>query len=388
MFKQKSKFRAALWLIVFAALAVCIAIRPERFSNAFSYVWGVFDRIIAGFFVAFILNLILVPVEKLLTRLFGRHAGKKGISGLKRSLGIVITLALALALVSLVAISIEHCAKGVAEMLANAFSGTLSDLPDVPRGIVEKMGITPEKLQKLYGFLSSLGDQLLGILEDGVRLPLTFVYNLTTGILSGVIDVILVLAVSIYVLATKEKLGAAAHRLVDAYLKPRPHRIVNDLQDLMFDKFSDFFRGQLLEALILGVLCFLGMLIFRFPNAGDVSILVGICAIVPVAGPWVGSIVSILIELIADPVKGLLFAVFILVLQQVEDNVIYPRIVGNSMGVPGLLVLCAVIVGGEIYGMLGIILAVPLSAVLYELISRDVKNRLQKAEEESHADAD
>ncbi|MBR5751633.1 MAG: AI-2E family transporter, partial [Clostridia bacterium] len=162
-----------------------------------------------------------------------------------------------------------------------------------------------------------------------------------------------------------------------------PRDFIIEIRELVYDKFSDFFKGQVTEALILGILCYLGMLIFRFPNRGSISVLVGASALVPVIGPWVGSITSILLSLIVSPLNGLLFAIFILVLQQIEDNVIYPRVVGHSMSVPGILVLAAVIIGAEVYGMIGIVVAVPLSAVAFELVKKHMSARLRKRRDES-----
>ena len=166
-----------------------------------------------------------------------------------------------------------------------------------------------------------------------------------------------------------------------AYLPEKAQEIEHELSELMYDKFSDFFKGQLIEALILGAACFVGMLIFRFPNAATISVLVGTSAIIPIIGPWVGTITGILLNLMISPINGLFFAIFIIILQQVEDNVVYPRIVGRQMNVPGILVLACVIVGAEVYGMMGIIAAVPLGAVLYELLKRHMSRRLSASGE-------
>lgn len=388
MFKNKIRIRTAIWIILFGALAVGTALRPDRFADAVSYIWGVFDRIIAGFCIAFILNLIMVPVEKLVRRILVRPKSRHGLHALCRTVSIVLTLMITLGALSLVVVSAKNCIASIAKTLETEFSDTLARVPDFLKNFAGHLGIGQADIENLAEFLNSLSGKLVEYLEGSIRFSLPFVFNLTTGIVGAVIDVLLVTAVSIYVLSTKEKLHTACERLTEAYLKSRPRQIFDDLRKLMFDKFSEFFRGQILEALILGILCFVGMLIFRFPHAGDISVLVGVSAIVPVAGPWIGSITSILLELASDPLTGLLYAIFILILQQVEDNVIYPRIVGTSMGVPGLLVLCAVIIGGEISGMLGIILAVPLSAVLYELIRRNVNRRLTKSEDQQNADTD
>ena len=138
--------------------------------------------------------------------------------------------------------------------------------------------------------------------------------------------------------------------------------------------FTNFVTGQLTEAVIIGVLCFLGMLILGIPYAGAVSAFVAATALIPVFGAWIGGGLGTFLILLADPVKAVWFVVFLLILQQVEGNLIYPRVVGKSVGLPGLLVLMAVTLGGKALGILGMLFSVPVCAVLYSLYLEFIKN--------------
>ena len=149
--------------------------------------------------------------------------------------------------------------------------------------------------------------------------------------------------------------------------------------------FSNFIAGQCIEAVIIGVLCFLGMVIFGFPYAGVVSVIIAVTALVPIFGAWIGGAVSALLILTEDPIKALLFVVYILILQQLEGNLIYPKVVGKKVGLPGLLVLVAVIIGSKIGGIAGILVCVPVAAILYTLFKDAVDTKLKKNEKKQAA---
>jgi Predicted permease len=382
MFKEKDKspmMRRAMILIAFAALAFSVALKPERLGSAFTYVWGVFKCITAGLCLAFVLNLIMNPIETRLTRLFKKRPRPK----LVRAVSLVITFVIALGFVALMISSILPSIRNIVETIAQLLPGSLEDLPQKLEDALRSLGLSEKRVLDVNQALRRTAESVVAYIDSSLSAIPGFAFDITTGVFGGIIDVILVIALSIYVLAGKEKLSAFFTDLINAYLPARPRDFIIEIRELVYDKFSDFFKGQVTEALILGILCYLGMLIFRFPNRGSISVLVGASALVPVIGPWVGSITSILLSLIVSPLNGLLFAIFILVLQQIEDNVIYPRVVGHSMSVPGILVLAAVIIGAEVYGMIGIVVAVPLSAVGFELVKKHMSARLRKRRDES-----
>ena len=151
--------------------------------------------------------------------------------------------------------------------------------------------------------------------------------------------------------------------------------------------FSNFVKGQLTEAAIIGVLCFIGMSIFSFPYAVAISALVGFTALIPIFGAFIGTGVGAFLILIDNPKKALFFILFILVLQQLEGDLIYPRVVGDSVGLPGIWVFSAVAIGGSLFGIMGILLSVPICSVLYTLLRQSVDKRLERKREQAEKEA-
>ncbi len=374
MFNCKHPLRRALLLIAFAALVFSFALRPERLSGAFAYVWGALSCIIAGLCLAFILNLLLVPLEKPFVKLFKKHPRPR----LTRALALLLTYVLALGLVALIIFSILPSLTDIADTIRQYLPNSLNDVPAWLETTLKRLGLSEQTLHSVQEALARAASGLSDYLND-IGSVAGIALNITTGVFGGLIDVVLTIALSAYILAGKEKLGRFTLRLSRAYLPEKVQNTASELSGIMYDKFSDFIKGQLIEAVILGIACFVGMLIFRFPNAGSISMMVGVSAIIPIIGPWVGAITGVLLNLIESPLKGLLFGVFIIVLQQLEDNIVYPRIVGRQMNVPGILVLVAVIIGAELGGMIGIILAVPMGAVIFELVRKHMAKRLSAA---------
>ena len=179
-----------------------------------------------------------------------------------------------------------------------------------------------------------------------------------------------------------DRLLSQCRHLVQAYLPQRMSRVVFDVCQLTADTFTKFVSGQLIEACILGVLCFLGMTVLHLSYAPLIGVIVGVSALIPVAGAYLGAILSALLLLMVSPIQALTFLIFLVILQQVEGNLIYPRVVGTSVGLPGIWVLAAVTVGGGLFGFLGMLVGVPTASVLYTLLRRDVHRRLGKTEDE------
>lgn len=170
-----------------------------------------------------------------------------------------------------------------------------------------------------------------------------------------------------YLLAKKETVASHLKKLIVSVLPQKPAQRLLHIASLTNQTFTNFVSGQIIEAVIIGALCFLGMLILRIPYAGAVSAFVAVTALVPIFGAWLGGGFGALLILLAEPIKAMWFIIYLLILQQVEGNLIYPKVVGKSVGLPGLLVLMAVTIGGEAFGILGMLFSVPVCAVLYSL---------------------
>lgn len=201
------------------------------------------------------------------------------------------------------------------------------------------------------------------------------VMSLASATVSAAFTAIVSTIFSIYLLFGKEKLQANCARVLKTYLKPTWYSRLIYFLDTLNTCFHNFVVGQCTEAVILGLLCMGGMMLFRFPYASMVGTLVGFTALIPVAGAYIGAGVGAFMIFTSSPLQALLFLIFIGVLQQLEGNLIYPKVVGSSIGLPGIWVLAAVTVGGGVLGIGGMLLAVPLTATLYQILRSDVVRR-------------
>ena len=217
-----------------------------------------------------------------------------------------------------------------------------------------------ELQNNITSFLSKYGEDFLNT-----------TIGITSSIFSLVVNLVLALAFSLYLLAQKETLTGQAKKVVRALFSEKWAHWITDVARMTNRTFSNFVTGQLTEAVILGTLCFLGMLIFRLPYAGVISVLV-------IFGAFIGVGIGAFLILLVSPIKALWFILFFVILQQLEGNLIYPRVVGKSVGLPGIWVLAAVTVGGNAFGLAGMLLAVPLCSVLYTLARQGVNARLAR----------
>lgn len=387
---DKPRVRSAMFLIVFGVFIYSLFMTPERYAGALGAIWRVLSTLAWGFSLGYILSLIMNPVEKIALLIRSKLKHKPG-TGFIRVLCTLLTALIAIGVVALMLVMIIPSVISIVEKLISVLPDAANIVTGWIDGILPRLMSDTDETVKLSARISalmsqntkSIVDYLTGLVSSYSSLAL----EITTGVFSGLINLVIVIAIAMYVVSGKEKVCGAARSLMNAYVPEKPRAFCFDVVVLANEKFSLFFKGQVVEAIILGFLCFIGMLIFRFPNPGLISVLMAATAVVPVAGPWIGSFTSILLILIVNPVQGLLFAVYILILQQIEDNLIYPRVVGKSIGMPGILVLCAVVLGVKIAGMLGIIIGVPLCAVLFELITRYTRARLARRSA-VNADAD
>ncbi|GLC32604.1 AI-2E family transporter [Clostridium omnivorum] len=221
-------------------------------------------------------------------------------------------------------------------------------------------------LQKSATMLSSI---LQGVLN--------YVLGLTSSIYNWLIGIIF----SIYMLIGKETLLRQLKRVMNAFLPKKWVDIIMDVSGRTNYIFNGFIRGSLNDSIVVGILCFLGMNILGIPYAMLVSVIQTLTNLIPVFGPIIGAVPSTFIILMINPVKALVFVIFIIVLQQIDGNIIQPRIVGNTIGLPGIWVLLAIVVGSGLFGIVGLIIGVPVVAVIYGILRESVDKHLEKKEE-------
>ncbi|MGN1137150.1 MAG: AI-2E family transporter [Oscillospiraceae bacterium] len=231
--------------------------------------------------------------------------------------------------------------------------------------------------EKIIASLSSidLRSQMSSIIEkltSGIGNVVGGVVSVVASVFSGVVTAFVSIIFAVYLLMAKDTLGAQWKRIMKRYSTDKLNNKFEYIVSVLNDCFHRYIVGQCTEAVILGALCTIGMLIFRFPYAFMIGALTAFTALIPIAGAYIGAGVGAFMILTESPIKALLFLVFIVVLQQIEGNLIYPKVVGTSIGLPGIWVLAAVTVGGGIFGILGMMLGVPVAAALYRIIRDDV----------------
>jgi predicted PurR-regulated permease PerM len=230
-------------------------------------------------------------------------------------------------------------------------------------------GMDAEKLDALLQGLSALGARGFGGFMPHLM-------NFSRETVLTALSVLLGLVLSVYLLWEKDQLLRHFSQMLKAYLPPRAEERTRHVLRVSNGIFGHYLRGQLLEALILGVLCYIGMLIFRFPYPFVTSVIIGASNLIPIVGSIFGALPPIFIQIMEDPARGVWFLVFVVVLHQLEGNLIYPKVVGESIGLPALWVLLAILLGGGVAGVLGMVLGVPATAVVYRLIKESTDRRL------------
>lgn len=361
---KKHPLKNGMILIAFGVCLYTLLQHLSDFSQAVSTVMAIVNPIVLGLAIAFVLNVLMTPIE----RLFGLIPPLKKKPGILRSLSVLTTYLLGFAFIALVILVIAPKLGEAVSLLTAALSQYSGNLTETFTTVLSNFGATPEMIATAQSYVKQTTDQLLDLVKNSFGAIANFALGTVMTTFATIVDVVFSLIMSIYVLSEKERIARFLRRLSARLLKPVHYNRLIDLSSLTFRTFTSFIRGQLLEAMILGVMCFIGMLIFGFPHAAAVSLLVGVTALIPIFGAWIGGITAAFLVAMVDPFKGLMMIVFFLVLQQVEGNLIYPRVVGSTIGLPGLLVLAAVIVGQGFFGVTGILIAVPLTAVVYRLI--------------------
>ena len=263
---------------------------------------------------------------------------------------------------------------GYVDYLTNFLSEYENDSEAIANFIKQIESISPQTLEQYT--MNWLNDQVTA------HALLSSSFMSTVGIVSsvaaGVINFFVAFVFAIYILGSKEKLAVQARKICFAFFNRMHAAYLVHVAQVSFAKMYSFITGQLTEAVILGSLCTIGMIIFRLPYAGMIGVLTGFCALIPIFGAFIGGAVGALLIFTVSPIKALTFVIFLVILQQIEGNFIYPKVVGSSVGLPAMWTLFAITIGGALMGLIGMMLFVPLCAIIYFLFTEIVAGRLKK----------
>ena len=368
---MKDKTRKDIIIIIsYIALVIFALVNFSKIIAFLGKIISIFSPFLLGIILAFVLNVLNNFIEK---KIFGKIKPSKIWNKIKRPLCITLSLIL----VFLTIFFVMNLLIPQLKNSASLFTDTLPAYKEDIIGILNKFDIDESTVNKVGEYLDNFGKVITDYIKGNSKDVITVTTEVATSVINIISKGIITLVFAIYMIAQKETLSRQINKVMKAYLKPKTINKINTIGTLANKTFSNFVTGQCLEALIFGSLVFVGMLIFRFPYASTIGVLLGFTALIPIFGAFIGTAIGFILIMMVSPVKAILFVVFIIVLQQIEGNLIYPRVVGKSIGLPGMWVLLSVTVGGSIGGILGMLIATPLCSLLYALFTKMVNDRLK-----------
>lgn len=374
---DKEKIRQIRGLILFVAGIVLLLLYSGSVLKGLGVLLDILVPFLAGGAIAFVLN---IPMRAIEEKLLGRWKGKWA-NRIKRPLCLFLSIVLIVAILAFVIIMVVPKLQETVVLLgvqvpvfAKELLAKLEEMASSDPALLEKLN----ELEKVKIDWNALFDKAGGFLATGMGSVLNSAVVVASSIIGGVVNAFIAIVFAIYILAQKEKLSDQGHRILSAYLPAGVCSEVERVLSLLYRNFSNFISGQCLEAVILGTMFVVAMTILRFPYALLIGVLIAFLALIPIVGAFVGCFLGALLLLMNDPVQAVGFVVLFLVLQQIEGNLIYPHVVGGSVGLPSLWVLVAVSVGGSLFGIVGMLCFIPLVSTGYTLLRENVNARNQK----------
>ena len=364
--------RAALRLLTILIILIVAVQNLSVVAAGLGWVWRVCLPVTVGFSIAFVLNVLLSYLEEVPLAPM-RLSGKKWIRGMTRPLSLGITVVAAVGLLSLAALAAAPRIQSTAALLVDNMQLYVDNLAAWLTDRMRWLHVPEKYIRDITTNLQDLTSVLMSYIQSNQRSLAGVAVGVTTSVVDVTFTTVLGVFIALYVLAAKEKIARVSRRIGEVFLPERVNRFLGEMASLAYATFARFVRGQVVEACVLGVTCALGMWALRLPHAVVVSLVVAATALIPVAGIWMGGVMGAFLLLLIDPVKALIFVAFLTVLHQLERRFLFPRLVEKSSALPGLVIVCAVIVAGNIGGAVGMLIGVPVASILYELTRRLVE---------------
>ncbi|RAV82810.1 AI-2E family transporter [Aerococcus mictus] len=369
------------WIKVFSGIAILLAVlwimnNLNIISNFMGQIQNVISPFLVGAAIAFILSIPVNYIEKYLKRIdyFKRH--RKTLRGLAIILSLILIILLIYFFIFLVLPDFEDTITSFISIVPT----TISQLISKVMRFIDRHPELVTYIQQLDINLNNLAQRAIAFVQSLATNLLSQTFTIGIGLVNSLFNLFISLVFGITVVSAKETLTRQVKKVIYAICNlPWANYLVN-VGKLANDVFTNFVSGQVLEAFILGILVYIGMLICHFPYALTISVIMGASGLIPIFGAIFGAVAGALLIVVTSPTKAILFIIFITVVQQLEGNIIYPRVVGGSVGLPGLWTLVAVTVGGAFFGLPGMLLSVPTVSVIYQLTAATINHRLDLKE--------
>lgn len=381
--RENIYFRWGLTAVIVIVVCIIAAQFITKMPAFFGYVkafLGTLSPVLYGLGIAYLLHPIEDRIRKLLEPQLKKVLPDKKATGMAKALGILASLVFAVLVIwALIAMVLPQLLESITTIIGNfpSYYNTLSKwVQEFINGSIAE-DVTQEIMDQVYDYLTSF---LTGTVLPKVQ---TILASLTTGVVNlakSMLNLIIGVIISVYLLSGKDRFLAQSKKLCYAVLGQKKGGYVCNVCTFANRVFGGFIGGKIIDSLIIGVLCFIGLRILDMPYTMLISIIVGVTNIIPFFGPYLGAIPSALLLLVIDPMKCLYFVIFIIILQQLDGNVIGPQILGDATGLDSIWVVVSLLIFGNLFGVLGMVIAVPLFAVIYKIVTELVNFLLKKRE--------
>lgn len=373
---MNTEFKKIIKIGLLAAVLVLAVKYFPQIISGISTVLHAASPLFVGFALAYILNLLMKALEKI----YFPKSQKPGIKKSRRPACIILSLLILVCIITLIV-------NIVLPELISSFQLIGKEIPVFAKKAQKWLLAHSDKIPSLQKTIKNLNidwpsilEKLFSVVTVGAGGVINSVFAVVSSTVGFIVNVFIGFVFSLYLLFNKERLLRQLDKVMQAWVKPEITEKILTVARTANSTFSSFIVGQCTEAVILGCLCTLGMIIFRFPYAAMTGTVVGVTALIPIVGAYIGVAVGAFMILTINPLQALLFVIFIVILQQFEGNLIYPRVVGTSIGLPGMWVLAAITVFGGLAGIAGMVISVPATATIYKLLRGSVNNRLAKTQ--------
>ena len=362
----KDNKKEILKIILFAVILIFAFIHIKEIWDFLGFLLRLLMPFIIGIVIAFILNILINLIEKKLLNK-SKMSNKS-----KRNISLILSLAIIFTFIIILLLLIIPQLKNTVEL----FVDNMPMYEENVRDLLNRFNIDPNIVVEIEEGVKNFGNVAIDFIKNNSDKILEITLGVATNVISVIVNFVVAVVFAIYLLAQKEKLLYQLNKFLRAYFPTSRVSKIKDIAKLSNRICASFVSGQCLEAVIIGVLCFIGMLVLGIPYAATISVLIGVTALIPVYGAFIGTIFGAFLIFMVSPIKALIFVIFILILQQFEGNLIYPKVVGKSVGLPGIWVFVAVTIGASLAGVVGMLISVPIASICYSIIATDVNYRV------------
>lgn len=366
---EKKTIKQIIFIIFISILLLVSLLNFNIILGFILKIVGLFMPLIVGCCIAFLINIILRFFED---KVFQKIKNKTFLK-IKRPLSVILSFLIVLLIIALVLFL-------VIPELANTINLIIDNFPIYKENLetwFNNLNIDTEILNTIEDIWITITSGIGDFIENNLDNFFDITWNVTSSIFNGVVTFVLGIVFAFYILMQKERFGLESKKNLYALVKEDMANKIVKIFSISYTTFHNFIKGQVFEAILLGVLCGIGMFVMRMPYVFAISVLIAFTALIPMFGSFIGTVIGAFLIFMVSPIKALIFIIYIIVLQQIDNNFIYPKVVGKSVSLPAIWVMLAVLVGGSLLGIVGILISVPLTSVLYALFKEWVNNRLK-----------